>query len=60
MKYSNVVVLLFLMLSITACGGGGGGSPGITINDPVPGIPSNAEETLSEIDEALDELGLWH
>lgn len=57
MKYSNVVVLLFLILSITACGGGGG-SPGSIINDPSPGIPSNAEQTLSEIDEALDELGL--
>jgi hypothetical protein len=55
MKYSNVVVLLFLILSITACGGGGGGSPGTTT---IPGIPSNAEQTLSEIDEALDELGL--
>jgi|TARA_Y100000310_G_scaffold213355_1_gene214285 hypothetical protein len=57
MKYSNVVILLFLILFLTACGGGGG-SPGSIINDPNPGIPSDAEQTLSEIDEALDDLGL--
>jgi len=47
-------------LALVGCGGGGGSGPSANVDLPVgsPSIPSGVNDSLSTIDELLEDLGL--
>lgn len=51
--------LLLVVLALVGCGGGGSGATGgMSLPVESPGIPSDVNDSLSTIDDLLEDLGL--
>ena len=58
-KLKNTLLALSSALALTACGGGGSGATGgMSLPVESPGIPSDVNDSLSTIDDLLEDLGL--
>jgi len=55
-----LLTLLLVLLALVGCGGGGGSGPSANVELPIgsPSIPSGVNDSLSTIDELLEDLGL--
>ena len=52
--------LLLVVLALVGCGGGGASGPSANVDLPIgsPSIPSGVNDSLSTIDDLLEDLGL--
>ena len=55
-----LLTLLLVILALAGCGVGGGSGPSANVDLPIgsPSIPSGVHDSLSTIDDLLEDLGL--
>ena len=55
-----LLTLLLVILALAGCGGGVGSGPSANVDLPIgsPSIPSGVNDSLSTIDDLLEDLGL--